>query len=113
MAVIEKTKSELVVPRGKKLPNLGKDCPQLWLSSMPCEALQKQGEKRERKMLLLITWKEEDNSNDAWKCKSCEEIWHGEDDNGNRWIVCDTCDGKYHLHCSVQEFITRRQGTIS
>ena len=43
---------------------------------------------------------EEGNSDDAWKCKSCEEIWHGEDGNRNRWIVCDACDGKYHLQCS-------------
>ena len=42
----------------------------------------------------------EGNSDDTWKCKSCKEIWHGQDDDGNRWIVCDACDGKYHLQCS-------------
>ena len=42
----------------------------------------------------------EGNSDDMWKCKSCKEIWHGQDDEENRWIVCDACDGKYHLQCS-------------
>ena len=42
----------------------------------------------------------EGNSDDTWKCKSCKEIWHGQDDDRNRWIVCDACNGKYHFHCS-------------
>ena len=46
--------------------------------------------KKRKNNATTINMKEEDNSNDAWKCKSCGEIWHGEDDNGNRWIVCDT-----------------------
>ena len=39
----------------KKLANLGRYCPQLCLSSMPCKALQKQREKRERTMSPLVT----------------------------------------------------------
>ena len=54
MTVIQKTKSE---PAGKKLPNSGRYYPQLCLSSMPCEALQKQREKRERAIPPLITLK--------------------------------------------------------
>ena len=42
----------------------------------------------------------EGNSDDMWKCKSCKEIRHGQDDDENRWIVCDACDGNYHLQCS-------------
>ena len=37
---------------------------------------------------------------EIWTCSSCSEDWKGEDDDGNRWIVCDMCDKQYHLQCS-------------
>ena len=37
---------------------------------------------------------------DVWRCNYCKARWLGEDDDGNRWIVCDICSKKYHLQCS-------------
>ena len=48
---------------------------------MTCEALQKQREKKRKNKVITNNMKEEGYSDDACKCKSCEEIWHGEDDD--------------------------------
>ena len=40
------------------------------------------------------------NNEDVWRCTYCKARWLGEDDDGNRWIVCDICSKKYHLQCS-------------
>ena len=40
------------------------------------------------------------NNEDVWRCNYCKASWLGEDDDGNRWIVCDICSKKYHLQCS-------------
>ena len=38
---------------------------------------------------------------DVWSCNYCGEVWDDEnDDDGNRWIICDGCGKKYHLQCS-------------
>ena len=33
-----------------------------------------------------------------------KRFWVGKDDGGNRWIICDKCEGKYHLQCSGIEY---------
>ena len=33
-----------------------------------------------------------------WVCQYCEQAWNDDDDN--RWIVCDICDKAFHLQCS-------------
>ena len=33
-----------------------------------------------------------------WICQYCQEAWNDDDDN--RWIVCDICDKAFHLQCS-------------
>ena len=48
----------------------------------------------------------EDNTDGTWKCKSCDESWHGEDEDRNRWIVCDHVVAS--ISCSLQEFIMMR-----
>ena len=65
---------------------------------MSWTALQKQ-EKKEKEHGTTNNTKEDD-TDDTWKCKTCNEIWHGEDEAGNRWIACDAFDGKYHLQSS-------------
>ena len=36
---------------------------------------------------------------EVWRCQSCNKLWEGnDDDDGNRWVVCDGCNEKYHLH---------------
>ena len=38
---------------------------------------------------------------DTWTCHFCKATW--EEDDDNRWIVCDRCDSAYHLqHSGVQ-----------
>lgn len=39
-----------------------------------------------------------DENDDTWVCEWCNGEWCDDDDN--RWVVCDSCDGKYHLQCS-------------
>ena len=39
------------------------------------------------------------HNEEIWTFCSCNEEWKGEDDDGNRWIVCDMCDKQY-LQCS-------------
>ena len=75
----EKTKSE---PTGK----IGKPGEVLSSTMLEQHAMQSSPEAKRKKRKNDVTTsnrKEESNSNDAWKCKSCEEIWHGEDDNRN------------------------------
>ena len=33
-----------------------------------------------------------------WICQYCQQAWNDNDDN--RWIVCDICDKAFHLQCS-------------
>ena len=40
------------------------------------------------------------NNEDVWRCKYCKARWLGEDDDGNRWIICNICSKKYYLQCS-------------
>ena len=40
------------------------------------------------------------NNEDVWRCNYWKARWFGEDDDGNRWIVCDIFSKKYHLPCS-------------
>ena len=35
---------------------------------------------------------------DIWECEWCGEDWNDNDDN--RWILCDVCDERFHLQCS-------------
>ena len=42
------------------------------------------------------------NKEDKWECKWCTEEWDNED--GNRWIVCDNCGDEYHLQCSGMQY---------
>ena len=45
-------------------------------------------------------------NNDAkWICAECKAPW--QDDEDDRWIVCDRCDQKYHLQCFGVQY--RRQ----
>ena len=40
------------------------------------------------------------SNEDVQRCNYCKARWLGEDDDGNRWIVCDICSKKYHLQFS-------------
>ena len=40
------------------------------------------------------------HNKEIWTYSSYSEDWKGEDNDGNRWIVCDMCDKQYHLQCS-------------
>ena len=97
MAVIEKSKSE---PVGKKIPNLERYCPQLCLRTIQTMRSSPETKRKKKKSIDNTNSTKEGNSDDMWKCKSCKEIRHGQDDDENRWIVCDACDGNYHLQCS-------------
>ena len=34
---------------------------------------------------------------DIWECEWCGQDWN--DNDGNRWILCDVCDKRFHLQC--------------
>ena len=85
---------------GEKIAKLGEVLPSTILEQHVVQSSAETKRKKTKNNVTTNSTKKEGNSDDAWKCKSCEEIWHGEDDDGNRWIVCDACDGKYHLQCS-------------
>ena len=49
--------------------------------------------------------KEAADDGEVSRCQSCNELWEGHDDDGNRCIVCDGCNEKYHLQCSGIDYI--------
>ena len=85
---------------GEKIAKLGEVLPSTILEQHVVQSSAETKRKKTKNNVTTNSTKKEGNSDDAWKCKSCEEIWHGEDDDGNRWTVSDACDGKYHLQCS-------------
>ena len=53
--------------------------------------------RKERKVSRKVD-EDEDENDDVWICNECKEEW--DDDDENRWILCDICDAKFHLQCS-------------
>ena len=51
--------------------------------------------RKERKVSRKV---DEDENDNVWICNECKEVW--DDDDENRWILCDICDAKFHLQCS-------------
>lgn len=45
----------------------------------------------------------EENDEDEWVCDYCAVRW--DEEGTDRWVVCDVCDGKYHLQCSGIDYI--------
>ena len=35
-----------------------------------------------------------------WMCRGCGTSWVGDDDDGNRWVLCNLCDTPFHLQCA-------------
>ena len=49
--------------------------------------------------------KEAADDGEVWRFQSCNDLWEGDDDDGNRWIVCDGCNEKYHLQFSGIDYV--------
>ena len=49
---------------------------------------------------------------EVWRCRSCNELWEVDDDDGNRWIVCDGCNEKYDLQCRGIDYVEENYYSI-
>ena len=49
--------------------------------------------------------KEAADDGEVWRFQSCNDLWEGDDDDGNRWIVCDGCNEKCHLQCNGIDYV--------
>ena len=57
-----------------------------------------------------VTTEDVEEEDDEWVCKNCNKSFS--DNEESRWIVCDSCDSKFHLECTNVRYAQKNYWTV-